>query len=157
MHKLVVSHNFLSLRIVLSCFLSARFLWMRNSRCKSDVCRWLYNVKLKLSIIDGSTWVWITTAQPCVHAPSIACRGASSSEKLVTENYSFKLSSNMDIVSDTVFMTAFSVCNHMTRRPCWSQNNRILIYMKIELTSRANKQLTGNFYKVCIWKAPRGN
>ena len=27
----------------------------------------------------------------------------------VTENYSFKLSSNMDIISDTVFMTAFLV------------------------------------------------
>ena len=39
----------------------------------------------------------------------MACRGASSSEKYVTENYSFKLSSNMDIVSDTVFMTAFLV------------------------------------------------
>ena len=48
-------------------------------------------------------------AQPLVHALSIACRGASSSEKLVTGHYSFKLSSDMDNVSDTVFITAFLV------------------------------------------------
>ena len=37
-HKLVVSSNFLSIRIVLSCFMGP-FSILRNSQFESDVCR----------------------------------------------------------------------------------------------------------------------
>ena len=39
--KLVISRNFLSIRIVFSCFFFSSFIW-RNSQLESDVCLFPY-------------------------------------------------------------------------------------------------------------------